>query len=42
MSKECPEPRKPRCRNCEEMGHIAKECPKPRDSMSLVHITSTA
>lgn len=31
MSKDCPEPRVIRCRNCEEEGHLSRECPKPKD-----------
>jgi hypothetical protein len=30
-AKECTEPRKLICRNCDEEGHTSKECPKPRD-----------
>jgi len=35
MAKECTEPRKVQCRNCDEFGHMSRECPKPRDSKSF-------
>lgn len=31
MSRECPEPRVFRCRNCDEEGHQSRECGKPKD-----------
>jgi hypothetical protein len=35
MARECTEPRKPKCRNCDELGHTARECEKPKDSAWL-------
>lgn len=31
MSRECPEPKVFRCRNCDEEGHQSRDCPKPKD-----------
>jgi cellular nucleic acid-binding protein len=31
MSRDCPEPKVMRCRNCDEEGHSGRECPQPKD-----------
>ncbi|CAZ81562.1 unnamed protein product [Tuber melanosporum] len=31
FSKDCTNERVPKCRNCDERGHVGKDCPKPRD-----------
>lgn len=40
MSKECPNPKVIKCRNCDEIGHTGRECPKPKDcKLSSIHST---
>jgi cellular nucleic acid-binding protein len=31
MSRDCPEPKVFRCRNCDDEGHQARDCTKPKD-----------